>query len=121
MTVWYDKLITPQLKQIGDVQMRIDQGWNYTSNGFINAIISYKFQHLHSIIITFNASLYVNERNVGTITSYMSGSGQLYLMGGLPNVSVGDVLDIVLSAKTDSGNCLIVENSALSGAIYHVS
>lgn len=123
MTVWYDNLITPQLKQIGDVKIHIANGWNYTSNGFLNGIISFKFhqQQIQSILVTMNATIYVNEQNVLTITGYMSGSGQLYLMGLLPNLSVGDVLDIILNANTESGNCLIVENSSLAGAIYHVS
>jgi len=119
-TIWYSNTITTELRKIGDAQTRLGSNWNYTSGGFLNALLSFKFQQL-TTNITIQAKFFVNARNAGQVTTYASGSGQIYLMSQLPTLSIGDIIDINFLVKCDAGSCVLTETSSLVGAIYHVS
>ena len=119
MTNWYENTITPVLREIGDVQNILNSNWNYTSNGFLNGLISFKFERVDTNI-TIEARMYVNAQNAGQMTTYASGSGQIYFMSPLPSLSIGDIIDIQIFARCDVGSCLLLETSSFTGAIYHV-
>lgn len=120
MTNWYESSITTSMIEIGDVQTVLRPNWNYTSNGFLNGLISFKFDRINTNI-TIEARMYVNARNIGQVTTYTSGSGQIYFMSALPSLSIDDIIDIRFYARCDVGSCILLERSSFVGAIYHVS
>lgn len=120
MTILRNNTITSSLQEIGDFQCTIPSNWTYTSNGFINAILSIHLSQIASTV-TINFLYSINDSNYFPLTRmFMSGSDQLVVTGFIPNISIGDVIDIVFQAKTDNGTCQILDYTALSGTIYHV-
>ena len=120
MTNWYEHTITQTMREIADVQTVLEPNWNYTSNGFLNGLLSLKFQNVNTNI-TIQVRMVVNSRDVGQMTTYTSGSGQVYFMSVLPSLSINDIIDIRFFARCDSGTCLLLETSSFIGTIYHVS
>jgi hypothetical protein len=121
MTSIQDSIITTSMSRIGQCVIRIPDSWTYTSNGFIQATISFKVPIL-STTITVEFYVYVYGREfVPLCKMYMSGSDQLVISGIVPNVSVGDKIGIVFDMMVDDDKVPILECTPVSGAIYHVS
>lgn len=113
--------ITTEFIRVGQCVIRVPDSWTYTSNAYIQAVMSFKVPILSS---TITVQFYVS---YGTIEfqplckMFMSGSDQLVITGILENVSVGDRIAIAIDMMVDSGTVMIEDSTPVSGVIYHVN
>jgi hypothetical protein len=114
----YTKTLTPSPQRIGDLQIGITPDWTYTTNAFIHATVSIKVPDSNDTTMTFifNVSTRTTRRRE-LCRAYFRTSQQLMITGFVPNVEVGEVLDISIDA---TGNCELDDITHISGAIYHV-
>lgn len=120
MTILRNNTITTTSQTIGDFQCRVPSTWTYSSNGFLNSILSIQLPS-STTTVTIDFFCSINDSNVFHLTRmFMCGSDQLVVTGFLPNISIGDVIDIIFEAKTESGSLPILNYTSLSGTIYHV-
>lgn len=121
MTIVKNSIITNSMARIGQCVLRVPDSWTYTSNGFIQANMSFKVPILST---TITVEFYVRVAGgefVDLCKMYMSGSDQLVITGMIPNISVGDKIAITFNMMVDEGQVQILECTPVSGAIYHVS
>jgi hypothetical protein len=101
--------------------IRISESWTYTSNAYIQAVLSVKLPLLTTSV---TAQFYVSYRDVRfepICKAFLSGSDQIVVTGLVPNLSIGDVVYITCDMHVDEGEVELLDITPLSGAIYHVS
>lgn len=121
MTTMQSSTVYPIPTRMGQASLRIPATWTYSSNAYIQAIVSVK---LPLLTTTITAEFFLSYRDVRfepMCRAFLSGSDQIVITGFIPNVSIGDVIHITYNMKTDEGEVQLLDATPVSGAIYHVS
>ena len=113
--------ITPNMTRIGQAVCIVPDSWTYTSNAYVQAVMSFKVPILTSTITVEFLVSYKDVRFKPFCKMFMSGSDQLVITGLIPDVSIGDRISFAINMMVDSGNVEILDYTAVSGVIYHVN
>ena len=113
--------ITTDMSRIGQAICIVPDSWTYTSNAYVQAVMSFKVPILSSTITVEFLVSYRDVRFKPFCKMFMSGSDQLVITGLIPNVSIGDRITFAINMMVDSGTVNILDYTPVSGVIYHVN